>query len=129
MASQKIFTTKCIDKMVSAVRGGQLQAYHGNQFAIEPDATEFTGMVIGECPELIIPQQGDRSDNIENVKTIFSAYKKLSRAQATDVRFWAYLTQTRVSIFDPLYFTADITELLFCFVNISVISVIILELA
>ena len=92
MASQKIFTTEYIDEMVNNIRDENVKKYSNEVFDVNENSTEITGISIEENPTLIIPKKEDRGDNIENVKIIFDTYKNITRAQSTEVRFWAYLT-------------------------------------
>lgn len=92
MASQKIFTTKYVDELISSIKNGEVDSYFKQDFKSKDTSTVITGISVKEIPSLIIPKKGDQGDDIENVKTIFDAYRNLPKAQATDVRFWAYLT-------------------------------------
>jgi len=92
MASQKIFTTKCVDELISSVKNSKVDLYSKQDFKGKNISAVITGISVKEMPSLILPQKKDQGDNIENVKMIFDAYRDLPKVQATDVRFWAYLT-------------------------------------
>lgn len=93
MPNQIIFKSNVLVKLVSDLKKNKIDnGYfgHGLKFD-EDDVWEVPGFAAPETLSLNLPD-GSRKYDYENAVQIFEAYKHLTWTQATDARFWTYLT-------------------------------------
>jgi len=92
MPYQKIFKTGYIEKLAYKLAEGDLQSYQKKDL-------DFAESELLTNENLNIEKQSDlkignflSGNEFENSKTFFEAYKFLTPEQASDARFWTYLT-------------------------------------
>ncbi len=91
---QKIFKASAVDRLRSELKSGEsLQKYFDQQFSVnEKEILQSTIEVEGKTPILKIPEINIASADLENALTLHNYYGKIDETQASDPRFWAYLS-------------------------------------
>lgn len=90
MKAQLVFTEKYLDELKRNVRDGiSIDSYKENQFPADLVRTRKMGGI--EAPEDLLSQM-DIKDDCATAIALFEAYKNIEPIEATDERFWAYLT-------------------------------------
>lgn len=95
MSYQKIFRTSYVEFLTSRLNSGDYSTYYSAKF--EPDSKSILirqdindpGEIKLKKPNIL----GYRE--YENAVLLFNAYKNLTREQASDGRFWAFLTHVK----------------------------------
>jgi hypothetical protein len=93
---QKFFRSNYVVELINNVKRGKIDLYKGEKFPINEDMILVKNDVEEpENLEIIMPDK-DAKDNkdFENAVSIYNAYPSLNRTQATDIRFWIYLSHT-----------------------------------
>jgi hypothetical protein len=93
MELQKLFKQNYVDELIRAVRNGN------NNHLYDNEAFEFNEEKTLLSPVISKPDNGDfllpgynSNYDFENAKIIYEAYRTLTPLQASDIRFWTYLT-------------------------------------
>jgi hypothetical protein len=94
--TQNIFRSSYVVELLRKAKKGKINLYKGEKFPINEDMLLVKHDV--EEPEniKIVMQGSDSKDkkDFENAVAIYKAYPDLDRTQATDIRFWTYLSHT-----------------------------------
>lgn len=98
--TRPIFTSSALIKMKEDLRGGRgIKKYLNDKFAILPtDTVQSSLKVPSKEISLADPRGmtggGGKRDSVGNAIKIFEAYSSLTPEDASDERFWAYLTHS-----------------------------------
>jgi len=106
--ARPIFTTAALVKMKDDLRTGKgIKKYLGGNFSIEGiDTVQSSLKVPATKITLPNPPGGGSRDSAEAAIRLFEAYSTLSPEDASDERFWAYLTH--VDFFDYMKKRTDV---------------------
>jgi hypothetical protein len=93
MAYQKFFRYAYIEELKNDVtEHGKLDGYIKGEFKYSADEVlENRNIVVPDRIKLTMPEKGDSHD-FENARSIYEAYKKMTRTEASDTRIWTYLS-------------------------------------
>lgn len=91
---QKIFKRAAIERLRSDLRSGtSLKGYFDNKFSVKEKDLLPSGIELnGKMPTLKMPKKDPVEADLDNAITLHEYYKKLDETQASDSRFWAYLS-------------------------------------
>jgi hypothetical protein len=105
--TRPIFTSQALIRIKEDLRGGRgVKKYLNEKFSVLPgDTVESLAKVAAKAVSLSIPS-GGKGDSAENAIKLFEAYDSLTPEDASDERFWAYLTH--VDFFDYMKKRTDI---------------------
>lgn len=94
MSNQKIFKSAVLERLRTSLRSGEsLKNYFEPSFDVgEGDVLTSTVTVEGKPPEMKVPENDASSADLENAIELYEYYKNLDEGQASDPRFWTYLT-------------------------------------
>jgi hypothetical protein len=94
---QKIFRAATVDRIRSELRAGDsLQGYFKSDFPTqEKDLWQSTIEVSDNPPVLKMPKDDIVSADLENAITLHNYYRSIDETQASDPRFWAYLSHVQ----------------------------------
>jgi len=106
--TRPIFTSSALIKMKEDLRNRRnVKKYLNEKFAVPPgDTVESSSKVPTEKVFLSDPPGGGKRDSAENAIKLFEAYGSLTPEDASDERFWAYLTH--VDFFDYMRKRTDV---------------------
>lgn len=92
--TRPIFTSSALIKMKEDLRNRRnIKKYLNEKFVISPgDTVESSSKVPTKKVFLSDPPSGGKRDSVENAIKLFEAYSSLTPEDASDERFWAYLT-------------------------------------
>jgi hypothetical protein len=95
MSYQKILRTSYVEFLASRLNSGDYSVYYSAKF--EPDAKSILiRQDINDPGEIKLKKPNVFGyHEYENAVSIFNAYKDLTREQASDGRFWAYLSHVK----------------------------------
>jgi hypothetical protein len=93
MPNQKIFRLKFLANLIGNLKKNKIdEGYLRNGIKFDDDdVLEVPGFTAPKELKLTLPA-GSKKYDFENAVKVFEAYKDLSWTQATDARFWTYLT-------------------------------------
>lgn len=94
---QKIFWNDTVEKMRNDLRTGKsLRTYFEASYPVrDEDTLSSTVEVTGKPPVLAVPKKGDKNFaaiECENAIALHDYYKDIDETQASDARFWTYLS-------------------------------------
>lgn len=91
---QKIFKRAAVEQLRSDLRSGaSLKNYFDSQFPVKEKDLLSSGIETnGKTPVLKAPKHDPVEADLENAITLYEYYRKLDETQASDPRFWAYLS-------------------------------------
>ena len=91
---QKIFRMATVDRLRCELRSGEsLKTYFEPKFSVqEKDILQSTIEVNGNSPSLKMPKDDIVSADLENTISLYNYYKGIDETQASDPRFWTYLS-------------------------------------
>lgn len=94
---QKIFRGAAVDRLRSELRSGDsLQQYYDINFSTqEKELLQSTIEVGDKPPALKMPKENIVSADLENAIMLHGYYKDIDETQASDPRFWAYLSHVQ----------------------------------
>lgn len=101
--TRPIFQSSSILKMKEDLRNNKgIEKYLNNKFSVSSTDTVQSSLKV-PAKEILLtnpqnPSGGNKRDSVENAIKIFEAYSSLTPEDASDERFWAYLTH--VDFFD-----------------------------
>ena len=107
--TRPIFTSSALIKMKEDLRGRRsIKKYLNERFVILPsDTVESSSKVPTKKVLLSDPPSGGKRDSAENAIKLFEAYSSLTPEDASDERFWAYLTHS--DFFDYMKKRTDVS--------------------
>ena len=107
--TRPIFTSSALIKMKEDLRGRRsIKKYLNERFVILPsDMVESSSKVPTKKVLLSDPPSGGKRDSAENAIKLFEAYSSLTPEDASDERFWAYLTHS--DFFDYMKKRTDVS--------------------
>lgn len=91
---QKIFRRAAVDRMRMELRSGaSLADYYRSEISIDDkDCLLSTVKAEGKAPGLAVPMKDPVSADLDNAILLHSYYGNLDETQASDPRFWSYLS-------------------------------------
>lgn len=90
----KLFSSQYVEKLYISAKKS-VSSYELNKFPYEEEYPKGgSGILIPNNFDLVLPEAGDKKD-LENTKKFFELYRFLSPTQASDPRFWTYLTHAK----------------------------------
>ncbi len=91
---KRVFKSLYIEKLKDKLRDGSsfTSAYFEDRFKFDENQVLESKKVSIPYPQLILPKSGTLHYDFENSKLLFEAMKSLSVVDATDHRFWTYLS-------------------------------------
>lgn len=94
--TRPIFTSSALIKIKEELRGRRnIKKYLNEKFVIAPrDTVESSSKVPTKKVFLSDPPGGGKRDSAENAIKLFEAYSSLTPEDASDERFWTYLTHS-----------------------------------
>lgn len=94
---QKIFKFSAIERMRNELRSGvSLEGYFKSSHPVkEADLLPSTIVAQGRQPSLKAPKKNPVSADLENSIALYEYYKGIDEVQASDPRFWAYLSHVQ----------------------------------
>lgn len=106
--TRPIFTGSALIKMKEDLRGRRsIKKYLNEKFVISlGDTVESSSKVPTKKVFLSDPPSGGRRDSVENAIKLFEAYSSLTPEDASDERFWTYLTHS--DLFDYMKKRTDV---------------------
>lgn len=106
--TRPIFTSLALIKMKEYLRGRKgINEYLNGKFVIPSgDTVESSSKVFTKKVLLLDPPGGGKRDSAENAIRLFEAYSSLTPEDASDERFWVYLTHS--DFFDYMKKRTDI---------------------
>lgn len=93
MELQKLFKENYVTELYNGVQNGSLLKYYKSDTFLYDNQKIVSSPKITKHGEgkLLLPE-GSKHNDFENSKIIFETYKTLTPLQASDIRFWTYLS-------------------------------------